>query len=497
MVELFGLLIAFIGLAFAFFSYYDKRIEDEISRKEYISELRNQSPNTLRTFYLGYLEKGLNELENWFGAPCSAKALTISTFFAIIYTISFFVISWVTGRSGKIGTIHVLPDSLHVVGRFLFVVLFFLPLMIRLRLIKIDLGFQKLLCKKIPPEIVRLVCRFWCVALFAFITTSLENSCIPLFVLFVVYSPAATIAVTFAVAVKDTGIIAGAFTCAVAFALAFAIAGTLTDIGAVAVAFAIAGASTIAGLVATVVAVVQNKFRWVYISCLFIILLLFVGLFFELGFLEINSTLVSYLFFLIILPFINGFFDFVSFGISRFLGKKMLKDRTLKAFLWHFAFDFSLAVVFLSLLVFGISFGLELFNTLIVKTPDLMIDSPNLIEHARKDPFGPDSFWVTLMLFSTLVPTFAHLVITFLGVYTICITPRNWKQKIADTLEENRSKRSLTLPTLYYTSRPLLGLLFALAFWFLAVYVVNNNTVYLADILSKIAYWGIELAGKV
>ncbi len=229
-------------------------------------------------------------------------------------------------------------------------------------------------------------------------------------------------------------------------------------------------------------------------------------------FLELNSTLLSYLFFIIILPFINGFVDFVSFGISRLLGQKILKDRTFKAFLWHFVIDFVAAVILLVILVFGICFSVELFNNLVVKKPDLMINLPQLIDGARKAPLGPEGLWVTFMLFSTLVPTFAHFVIAFLGVYTIYLTPKKWRQKLADILEESGSKRSLILPVsveesgskrsrilpvFYFASRSLVCIMSVFVFWGLFVYVVNTNILHFAGLLSNVAYWGIELASNV
>lgn len=171
--------------------------------------------------------------------------------------------------------------------------------------------------------------------------------------------------------------------------------------------------------------------------------------------------------------------------------------KTIKTLLAHFVIDFVAAILLLVCLVFVICFGVELFNHLIAKKPDLMIDLPGLIESAKEEPFGAEGLWITLMLFSTLAPTFAHFVIAFIGIYTFSLTPKKVRENIADALRDNPSRRSLTMPAMYFTFRNVLVIAATGGFWCLAGYLINANLIHFADILSRVAYYGIELANSL
>lgn len=459
--------VSLVGI-YGLFLYFT---EKDPYRKDFIERLRASRPS-FGTYYQTYLQKGLEKLKEWLDTPFSSKALSINTLFATLYAISFFAVSWIIGSSGKIGTISILSESLSTIERIsivlLIVLLFVLAIYVICKDKYVNYGEIEL---KISSVLAFLVSRLTCIVLI--ISVALVSKFYILLILLPIslFSPAFTFTVLGAVAVAVVG----------------------TGVGAG--AYAVVGAGAVVGAVTVTVKAKRKLFLSLYTFNIFIICLVMVGLSLGGKFVEINSEIVAFSFFAIILPFFNGFMDFVSLGISRILSKKIYEDikhETYKAFVLHFAIDLAAAVLLLVFLVFAVCFGTQLFNIFVAKKPELAIDLPGLIQSAKQAPFGPDGFWITLMLLSTLVPTFAHFVIAFAGTFTIFITPKKLRKKLADLLEQKRN----ALPALYYTGKTLFGLLFAVVLWGLVGYGINYMANF-ANMLSKIAYWSIDIANKI
>ncbi len=489
-------IVGVLGLAVSTYGIFLYLTGKDIYREKFIGWLNAPRPS-FSTYYQTYLQKGLDKLYDWFGAPFSAKALTLNTFFAICYAFSFFAVSWILGQSGKIGISYIMPPF-STIRRILNGILFILLIYIIRKCRKIDSRIENLLSKRIPSKVVPLIYRLSASVLVIILSLIYKHYILLLLLFFTPYMPALGVAFAVAGALIEAGTIV--FIVAIAISFVFTDATKAAAVVTVAVAIAVGSTGPLALIVAlgftfgALCLAIKKMWLASYLFNVYLICLSMIGLSLEWKFVKIETQTIFYFFFLIILPFINGFMDFVSLGISRILGKKIYDDitrKTLKTVLFHFSLDLAAAVLLLVFLIFAICFGMQLFNIFVAKKTELVIDLPNLIESAKQAPFGPDGLWITLMLLSTLVPTFAHFVIAFTGIFTIYITP-NLREKLADLLEQERN----ALPALYYTGKTFLGLLFAAGLWGIVGYGVNHMANFV-NMLSKIAYWSINLAEKI
>ncbi|CAA6815745.1 MAG: Unknown protein [uncultured Sulfurovum sp.] len=133
---------------------------------------------------------------------------------------------------------------------------------------------------------------------------------------------------------------------------------------------------------------------------------------------SINSTTILYLLFFLILPFINTIFDYLSMIVSRYFAQKILYEHTKKLHIFlDILADLIVAAILLVTLAFTLYYVVDATNVYLIKDPQLFIP----IEHYKelllsRNLFHPDVLWITLMFFSTLIPTLIHL---FLFVYSL------------------------------------------------------------------------------
>ena len=117
--------------------------------------------------------------------------------------------------------------------------------------------------------------------------------------------------------------------------------------------------------------------------------------------------------FFLILPLANSVFDYFSLQVSRWFTKKATEARSVGEVGLDVFLDLLFAVVCLLLLVWLIPAVLETFSMILTTFFDAEpIEWKAWAKTARDFPFS-QGLGVTLMLFSTLLPTLAHLVITF------------------------------------------------------------------------------------
>jgi len=105
--------------------------------------------------------------------------------------------------------------------------------------------------------------------------------------------------------------------------------------------------------VAVAFAVVESNFSYfrMYVSAIIGIGFLLIGVFYFSKFL--NNQTIFYLFFIILLPWINGLFDFISFWISRVLIERIVKSHSKKNALITIIIDAIFAVVLLAAQIFS------------------------------------------------------------------------------------------------------------------------------------------------
>jgi hypothetical protein len=450
--------------------YADHReaLKDEQSLKEYIALLRAERTE-LETVYKNYLRVGLGRLQDWLGPPFGAKALMFNTGLAVLYSMLLFSFSWVLGGSGRIGALRILPETLDVPMRFAAALSLGLSYVAILKHEKIDAWFEERIERILPRPKPSLIYRLLAIAIMAVAALILKWPQVVILIFLAIVSP------SFAVAVAG----AGAFAFAVAFAVAVA--------GAVAGAFAFAFAGAVA------VAYKKERFGLAYVFSLLPVAGLFAALYARVGFVKLHPDVVSVLLFIVILPYINGLMDFISLWISRLLGRDILNRSGIGVFLTHIAFDLVAAVMLLCLLALGICFLVETFNLFIVRNSIMTINISELIRNAMQVPFSARGLWITLMLFSTLLPTFIHVIVALAGFYTVR-TPQWMRERIAATLEDKPSVRRLFWPAIYFAAKWPLSFAFALMFFVGAGYLGSANLVHFGRFIADVAYIGIGWA---
>jgi hypothetical protein len=496
---IFSILIAIFGLIFHRIS---KLMDDDPkSRTIYIDKLK-QRKLKFRKIYKNSLQKVLDKLDTWMGEPFSAKALNINTGLAVFYAIFLFIISWAGGGSGNIGTIPVLPESFSILQRFGFLLVLISSMFALLYHKKIDSWAKTFIRKKLVRKKSKKAVTFR-ISPVLILTLGLTIS-----VLFVSKHITVLFVAAAVVAFMFIGILYGVtfITVTRAFAVSFAIAVTAVVRSVVASSFPTIGTVISFGLYA--VPLIASHFLYkkmrkriyslLYGYSIFLLIFLFVGLSFYLKFLKVNDKLFSYLFFMILLPFINGFLDYISLGISRCLGRKILKKNRIWCILLHLGIDIVAAIVLLGCLVLILSAGIEAFNIYVVKDKQIMINLAELIQTARNNPLGADGFWITIMLFSTLFPTFVHFMVAFAGIYTNNFTTEKLQKDIIARLkQESPAKHTLTKPAIYFTLRNMFNWgivpLSVAGFCGLFAFGFSRLIIPFSDLLYEIAVLGLQV----
>ena len=228
------------------------------------------------------------------------------------------------------------------------------------------------------------------------------------------------LALMFAAAVAVAVAVAGAVAGAVTVAVAAAAAGAVAAAAAAAFATAVAGAAAVAAAAAFAVAAaaetaVSCRFHPALAYAIFTLLLftasLLSSIWIEPDSLETAGTL---LLFLALFPLINAVWDFLSLGLTRWcLRQSAVRLRVLglpaefRPLLFNLI-DLAGALVSLAGLILSLLFAVSALNAL---APEPVLPLTRLMIDLRPGPGGPDMTWAYLMVFSTLLPTAAHLVL--------------------------------------------------------------------------------------
>lgn len=142
------------------------------------------------------------------------------------------------------------------------------------------------------------------------------------------------------------------------------------------------------------------------------------------------------LLFWLILPAINALWDALSWGLSRWLGRRLIASGAAAwSVVWHTAADLVGAVVCLFGLAVTLPAGVMLFDMLVVAMGGVApLDIVPLLHGVAEDPFGSNGLWVTSMLLTTLIPTAGHLIILIGSAITLRWR-ESWRLAWADRLE--------------------------------------------------------------
>ena len=133
------------------------------------------------------------------------------------------------------------------------------------------------------------------------------------------------------------------------------------------------------------------------------------------------------LLFLVVLPMINGLFDWPSWAVSRWLIKQLASEpATPKRLFLHALTDLAAALLLL--------LGLAATMSSTVVLLHLGIPVTEIVDEALRHPFERGS-WLILMLASTLVPTALHAIVVLSSAVVCNLLPSRWREKHAEKLD--------------------------------------------------------------
>lgn len=159
--------------------------------------------------------------------------------------------------------------------------------------------------------------------------------------------------------------------------------------------------------------IIANEVGSVFFFIFFVLVLITIlSTVFEIG---QYGVIVGWAFFMVLLPFVNGVADYLSFGVSRKLLQAVADDADHWRLARHVGYDITLAFIFLFLLAGILLSGTAFYAQQVVSWVDADIAWQPFLQAARDDPFG-GGLPVTVMLFSTLIPTFAHLLVAAVAI---------------------------------------------------------------------------------
>ncbi len=345
--------------------------ENPERRKSFAKYLTN---NTIEESYYSSLNYCLDVIQRFYSSPFSMRALDRCIIIGTSYSFLFFVIAWVFGYNGKIFDIHVFPiqeSTDRLLGFFS---------------IAFCLGVSVLLWRKINNK-----------------EDGIKKNFLILIGAFLVSTFSVIATIIFGGAPKTAAFPIGVSIGLAAFIFAGVISSRITISGFAIVAL---------GCSSLIISLFTSFFGGSNIA-----IAAFLGIF---GF----GTLLSLL---------NGFFDWISWAISRKLANSLRGKHSVLRFFTHIViFDTFFAITLLVLVPAALSGGLQATNIFLSYFDvGLTYNYAPILGAAAQNPFGAEGLWFTLMILTNLVPTVFHLSFA-VSTYPMVIFPGSKKRDIAE-----------------------------------------------------------------
>lgn len=400
--------------------YYFYHWTTELANPASLEKLRPYLENSpWRDTYRRTLYRALDAADRFFGPPISLRAYGACLVIAFFYPIVLFLLTWVLGGSRTLGGLVILPEGWPTAMRVTLIaglVLHMCAIFVLLEYSdEVDAWTDHILAWMMPGWGAE-----WRRGVLATVTGLLAG-----IAGYVIIIPGdVTFAVGGAVVVGGAVAVGGAIGVALTVAVAVPPALAVTGVGAY--AFALSGAvvgGVVGGVVASRAAGVGPIFgtgararalafyAFAFVFTFFFIpgALAFTGYLWK-GWIGVfHPAVMSGFVFFFVLPLLNAALDTASWAVSRRLGRKMLDRNFHRGRMIGFAtLDAILAFVLLWALALLLGIGGEAVDQLAVATTgNSALDLDMMVAQATTEPFG-DGLWITLMLFSTIVPTAIH-----------------------------------------------------------------------------------------
>jgi hypothetical protein len=141
----------------------------------------------------------------------------------------------------------------------------------------------------------------------------------------------------------------------------------------------------------------------------------------------------------------NGLWDWLSWWVSRQLGSHLLSELQPTAsfkhravtIAWHTLVDLMAAIVLLAAMAYMLAVGFAGYNQVVIALSEggrAAFELEPFIERAAAAPWT-DGLWLTIMLISTLVPTFLHLVMLLASPIAWAAVPTETRLALAEDLK--------------------------------------------------------------
>lgn len=107
----------------------------------------------------------------------------------------------------------------------------------------------------------------------------------------------------------------------------------------------------------------------------------------------------------------------------------------------------AVSVALLLLMAFALGLCFQVYNNFaILKGQPTPFDLVAVIDTVARDPWG-DGFWITMMLLTTLLPTFGHGVMLLGAPLSVMLIPDRKREALADDLDNyaNAGKRQANI----------------------------------------------------
>jgi hypothetical protein len=185
----------------------------------------------------------------------------------------------------------------------------------------------------------------------------------------------------------------------------------------------------------------------------------------------VGYALINLLLFFIILPPINALWDWLAWEGCRVLGHNLYKKISPRALILNGLWAFALGMIFLFGLTVSATWVITQFNKwMMLSTHTIPLSINDLVKAAVDSPLSVEGLWLTIMLFSTLIPSFFYFVFVVVGVLMVR-TPMRWRSYIVRRIQVATTPAEVDLPVLYFMFLPLVGISVVVSITWLSVVI--------------------------
>ena len=203
----------------------------------------------------------------------------------------------------------------------------------------------------------------------------------------------------------------------------------------------------------------------------------------------IGLALLNILLFFMILPMLNAVWDWIAWDVSRLCARVLFKRLTRGIVLSQIVFVLFVEICLLVGFVISVAGTFAIFNNWMINqgaTAPLPI--LELAAETAANPFNSRSIWVSVMLFSTLLPTVAHFMFLSLAIAAL-LTPEGLRDRLRGQIETATKPEDVTAPAAYFTLIYVIGTLGVVLFVGAGVIIIGALGEPISELLYEIVKW--------